>query len=53
MVDDTEKVEELAIALLFLTAFEEHRAMRAWKGIAWDVSSAVKSCLKSILVGLD
>jgi hypothetical protein len=35
---DKEKVDEMALALLFLTAFEEYGAMRAWKGIAWDVS---------------
>jgi hypothetical protein len=31
-----DKVDE--IALLFLTSFEEYGAMKAWKGMAWDVS---------------
>jgi hypothetical protein len=34
---NTEKVDEIALALLFLSSFEEYGAMRAWKGIAWDV----------------
>jgi hypothetical protein len=34
---DTEKADEMALALLFLTSFEEYGAMRAWKGMAWDV----------------
>jgi hypothetical protein len=36
---DTEKVDEMALALLFLTSFEEYGSMRAWKGIDWDVSN--------------
>ena len=36
---DTEKVDEMAFVQLFLTSFEEYGAMRAWKGIAWDVSN--------------
>ena len=36
---DTEKVDEIALSLLFLTSFEEYGAMRAWKGMAWDVLS--------------
>lgn len=36
---DTEKVDETALALLFLTSFEEYGAMRAWKGIDWEVSN--------------
>ena len=27
------------MALLFLTSFEEYGAMRAWKGIDWEVSN--------------
>ena len=36
---DVEKVDKMALALLFLTSFEYHGITRAWKGIAWDVSS--------------
>lgn len=36
---DPENVDEMALFLLFLTSFEEYGAMRAWKGIAWDVSN--------------
>lgn len=34
---DTEKVEEMALALLFLTSFEDHEITRAWKGMDYDV----------------
>jgi hypothetical protein len=34
---DTEKLAEIALALLSLTAFKEHGAVRAWKGLDWDV----------------
>ena len=34
----TEKVDEMALALLFLTSFEEYGSMKAWKGMAWEVS---------------
>ena len=34
-----EKVDEMALALLFLTSFEEYRTMRAWKGMDWEVSN--------------
>ncbi len=34
---NTEKVDDFALALLFLTSFEEYGAMRAWKGMDWDV----------------
>jgi hypothetical protein len=27
----------MALALLFLTAFDDHGITRAWKGIDWDV----------------
>jgi hypothetical protein len=36
---DTEKVDEMALALLFLTAFDDHGITRAWKGMDWDVSN--------------
>ena len=34
---DTVKVDEMALALLFLTSFEDHGITRAWKGMDWDV----------------
>jgi len=36
---DTERVDEMALALLLLTSFEEYGTMRAWKGMAWEVSN--------------
>jgi len=33
-----EKVDEMALALLYLTSFEERgHGWRAWKGMDWDV----------------
>lgn len=33
-----EKVDEMALALLYLTSFQEKGyGPRAWKGMAWDV----------------
>ena len=35
---DKEKVDELTLALLYLTTFENrHGQVRAWKGHDWDV----------------
>jgi Domain of unknown function (DUF6429) len=34
---DKDKVDEIALALLYLTSFEEHSVIRAWKGLDWDV----------------
>ena len=31
------RVEELTLALMHLTAFEEHGAVRSWKGHSWEV----------------
>jgi len=36
-VIDWTKVEELTLALLHLTTFEEGGAVRTWKGHSWDV----------------
>ena len=34
---DTEKADEMALALLHLTTFQErHGPSRAWKGMDWD-----------------
>jgi hypothetical protein len=34
---DWNKVDELTLALLYLTSFQEHGAVRSWKGHDWDV----------------
>lgn len=34
---DTEKLSEVAQAILCLTAFQDGPGTRAWKGIDWDV----------------
>jgi hypothetical protein len=34
---DREKLSESGLALLGLTAFEEHGTVRAWKGMDWDL----------------
>lgn len=34
---DTEKLAEVALALLSLTSFTDHGEMRAWKGLDWDL----------------
>jgi hypothetical protein len=33
---DEEKIDEAVLAVLYLTAWEEHGLTRAWKGIDWD-----------------
>jgi len=34
---DKDKVDEIVLALLYLTLFEERSGLRAWKGHDWDV----------------
>jgi hypothetical protein len=34
---DKDKVDEMALALLYLTSFPDQFGTRAWKGMAWDV----------------
>ena len=34
---NTEKADEMALALLHLTSFEDHGVVRAWKGLNWDI----------------
>lgn len=34
---DTEKVDEMTLALLYLTTFKDKFGLRAWKGHDWDV----------------
>lgn len=33
---DKEKVDEVVLALLWLTAFDERSGTRAWKGHSWE-----------------
>jgi len=34
---DTDKVDDTVLALLWLTSFEDHGGVRAWKTQSWDV----------------
>lgn len=34
---DQDKLAEAGLALLALTMFEDHGAVRAWKGLDWDL----------------
>ena len=34
---DKDKVDEIVLALLYLTSFNDGYATRAWKGMAWEV----------------
>jgi hypothetical protein len=34
---DKDKVDEMVLALLYLTTFEDRSGFRAWKGQDWDV----------------
>ena len=34
---DKDKVDEMALALLYLTSFSDQYGTRAWKGMAWEV----------------
>ncbi len=33
---DHDKIDEMVLALLWLTTFESHHVKRAWKGYDWD-----------------
>jgi hypothetical protein len=35
---DKDEVDDMMLALLFLTTFEDGPVLRAWKGMDWDVS---------------
>ena len=37
MAINTEKVDEMTLALLYLTTFKDKHGLRAWKGHDWDV----------------
>ena len=32
-----DKVDEMALALMYLTTFKDQYGMRVWKGLDWDV----------------
>lgn len=34
---DREKLAEVGLAMLYLTSFHEEHAVRAWKGLDWDL----------------
>jgi hypothetical protein len=34
---DNEKVDEITLALLYLTTFKDKSGLRAWKSHSWDV----------------
>jgi hypothetical protein len=36
---DEAKIDEAVLAVLYLTAWEEHGLTRAWKGIDWNASN--------------
>jgi hypothetical protein len=33
---DEEKIDDMVLALLYLTTFEDKPGLRAWKGHSWD-----------------
>jgi hypothetical protein len=37
MAVNTQKVDEVTLALLYLTTFKDKHGFRAWKGHDWDV----------------
>ena len=56
---DEEKVDDVVLALLYLTSFEEHGITRAWRGQDWGVLdrlfekefiSAPRSKAKSVIL---
>lgn len=59
---DADKVDEVALALLFLTMHKDGPAVRAWKGLDWDVLNRLhekgwiadpKSKAKSVIMTVD
>jgi hypothetical protein len=35
---DERKIDEAVLAVLYLTAFEQHGLARAWKGVDWEAT---------------
>jgi hypothetical protein len=59
---DKDKVDDLVLALLYLTSFRDHGVVRAWKGHDWDaldrlcgkgLISEPKSKSKSVVLSED
>ncbi len=42
MAYDTDKLDEVVLALLHLNSFAEHGVTRAWKGLDWDLCSSTQ-----------
>ena len=40
---DYEKIDEMTLALLWLTSFKQHGGRRAWKGHDWDTMDRLYS----------
>lgn len=40
---DRDKVDEITLALLWLTSFKDHGDVRAWKGQDWDTMERLHS----------
>jgi hypothetical protein len=38
MAYDKEKVDEMALALMHLSSMREKEGVRAWKGLAWEIT---------------
>lgn len=38
MAYDKDKVDEMALALMHLSSMREKEGVRAWKGLAWEVT---------------
>ncbi|MFZ0706071.1 MAG: DUF6429 family protein [Candidatus Korobacteraceae bacterium] len=56
---DNDKVDEVVLALLYLTTFDERGVRRAWKGHGWDIMDRLhakgyisdpKSAAKSVVI---
>jgi hypothetical protein len=56
---DNDKIDEMVLGLLYLTAFEDGTVRRAWKGYDWEIMdrphangyiSDPKSAAKSVVV---
>jgi len=56
---DTDKIDEVALALLWFTMFDDGPGTRAWKGLAWEITDRLhekgwignpKSTAKSVTV---
>jgi len=39
MAYDKDKVDEMALALMHLSSMREKEGVRAWKGLAWEITN--------------